>query len=339
LALIESTVVQNAFEDLLGADRTLLADGAMGTSLFELGLTSGESPERWNLESPERVLAVHQSFVNSGSDILLTNSFGGNTYRLKLHGLQAQVHELNSAAAVIARAATASVERRIAIAGSMGPTGELLEPMGALTARGCAEAYAEQASGLEDGGVDVLWLETLSDMGEVSAAIHGIRSASELPIAVTMSFDTNGRTMMGLTASEMARELVALEVAAIGANCGNNLADTEAAVAQMRRAAPDLPLICKANAGIPQWKGDGLVYSGSPDVMAAHAHRVQSLGVSIVGGCCGSTHEHLAHMRQVIDGDVPPPDIPAPAGTAGPERAASESARPRRARRSRSSPS
>ncbi len=331
-----TTETVNPFVELLSSDRAVLADGAMGTSLFERGLVSGESPERWNIESPERVLEVHRSYVRSGCEILLTNSFGGNTFRLKLHGLQDQVHQLNSAAASIARSAARETTRPMVVAGSMGPTGELLEPMGALTSRGCADAYAAQAQGLAAGGADVLWLETLSDMGEVKAAVEGIRSVSALPIAVTMSFDTNGRTMMGLTATEMARELLVLEVFAMGANCGNNLADTEAAVAEMRIVAPDVPLICKANAGIPQWKGEGLVYSGSPEVMAAHAHRLAELGVRVIGGCCGSTEHHLAHMRRVLDGVVPPPDIPAPVGDTQPGRGPEGSSPPRRVRRGRS---
>jgi 5-methyltetrahydrofolate--homocysteine methyltransferase len=331
-----TNIVLNPFVELLSSHRVLLADGAMGTSLFERGLLSGDSPERWNIESPERVLEVHRGYVQAGCEILLTNSFGGNAFRLKLHGLHDQVHQLNAAAASIARSATEEIARTVVVAGSMGPTGELLEPMGALTPDGCAAAYAAQAQGLEAGGADVLWLETLSDMGEVKAAVEGIRSVTSLPIAVTMSFDTNGRTMMGLTATDMAKDLASLEVAAIGANCGNNLADTEAAVAEMRNAAPAVPLICKANAGIPQWKGDGLVYSGSPEVMAAHAHRLSQLGVRVIGGCCGSTEDHLSHMRRVIDGVVPPPDIPAPSGEAGARQESERSSESRRTRRGRS---
>ncbi|MFW2384097.1 MAG: betaine--homocysteine S-methyltransferase [Acidimicrobiales bacterium] len=333
----DTTVALNPFVDFLSSDRTLLADGAMGTSLFELGLLSGESPERWNLEEPDRVLQVHRSYIQSGCEILLTNSFGGNALRLQLHKLEHQVHELNAAAATIARTAAEEANRPVVVAGSMGPTGELLEPMGSLTTEACAAAYAAQAVGLEAGGADVLWLETLSDLGEVKAALHGIRSVSQLPVAVTMSFDTNGRTMMGLTADEMAAQLAALQVNAIGANCGNNLADTESAIAQMRSTAPEMPLISKANAGIPQWKGEGLVYSGSPEVMAAHAHRLKELGVRVIGGCCGSTHAHLAHMRQVIDGVIAPPDLPVPPTEERPA-AGSQASRPaRRSRRGRRS--
>jgi len=306
---------QNRFVDLLTSGRPLLADGAMGTSLFALGLISGESPERWNLEAPERVAEVHQSYVEAGSDIILTNTFGGNAFRLKLHKLDHRVHEINAAAASLARACADSVHRPVVVAGSMGPTGELLEPMGLLTAETCAAAFAAQAEGLVAGGVDVLWLETLSDLNEVRAAVAGVRSVSDLPIVATMSFDTNGRTMMGLTATEMANVLAELKIDAFGANCGNNLVDTEVAIQQMADAQPDAILVSKANAGIPEWKGDGLVYSGSAEVMGAHAHRLNEAKVRIIGGCCGSTAEHLHHMRQVIDGRVEASDIPAPPGT------------------------
>ncbi|NNE95629.1 MAG: betaine--homocysteine S-methyltransferase [Acidimicrobiales bacterium] len=331
----DSAVALNPFLDLLRSDRPLLADGAMGTSLFALGLISGDCPERWNIETPQRVVEVHRGYIRAGCDIILTNSFGGNGYRLKLHGLEGQVHQLNEAAAQLACSTALETDRSIVVAGSMGPTGELLEPMGTMSPEACAAAYADQAKGLDAGGVDVLWLETLSDIGEVRAALAGIRSVSELPVVVTMSFDTNGRTMMGLTATDMAEELLALGVDAFGANCGNNLADTEEAVRQLMQAAPQIPIVSKANAGIPQWHDDGLVYSGTPEVMAAHAHRLHELGVRIIGGCCGSTQDHIATMRQVIDGELDPPDIPAPRPEPRPTRTAPSSRRTRRGRAGR----
>jgi 5-methyltetrahydrofolate--homocysteine methyltransferase len=266
--------------------------------------------------------------------VLLTNSFGGNAFRLKLHGLQDRVVALNEAAAALARAVADSAQRPVVVAGSMGPTGELLEPMGSMTPEMCSAAFAEQAEGLVLGGADVLWLETLSDLGEVTAAIEGIRSVTDRPVAATMSFDTAGRTMMGVTATEMALRLAELGVAAMGANCGNNLSDTEAAIAEMVRAGTGVPLICKANAGIPEWKGDGLVYNGTPEVMASHAARLQSLGVRIIGGCCGSAHEHLDLMRRVLDGVVPSPQIEASTGTA-PRSEANVGRQGRRRRRDR----
>ncbi len=299
----------SVLHDLLAERRYLLVDGAMGTELFARGLESGGAPELWNLEHPDRVRAVHDDYIAAGSDIVLTNSFGGTAFRLKLHHLEDRVVELNKAAASVARDAADAADRAVIVAGSMGPSGELLEPMGTMTPETCAAAFADQARGLAEGGADMLWIETMSHLDEVAAAIEGARSVSDLPISVTLSFDTAGRTMMGVTGDEAARRLSALGVVALGANCGNNLADTEAAMAEMRQSDPDLILISKANAGMPEWHGAELHYSGSPDVMAAHAHRQRDAGVQIIGGCCGSSPEHVALMRKVLDGVVPVPEV------------------------------
>ena len=295
--------------ELLDERSVLLIDGAMGTELFARGLESGGAPELWNVEHPDRVTAVHADYVAAGSDIILTNSFGGTGFRLKLHQLDDRVVELNEAAARVARAAADAAGRRVIVAGSMGPTGELLEPMGSLTMDTCAAAFAEQAKGLDAGGADVLWIETMSHLDEIAAAVEGARSASDLPITATLSFDTAGRTMMGVTGAEAVTRLAELGVAAVGANCGNNLGDTEAALAEMRAADPSMVLISKANAGMPEWRGTELHYSGSPEVMAAHADRQQKAGIQIIGACCGSTPEHLSMMRAVLDGTLPVPEV------------------------------
>jgi methionine synthase I (cobalamin-dependent) len=299
--------------DLLAERGTLLIDGAMGTELFARGLGSGDPPEMWNVDHPDRVTAVHADYVNAGSDIVLTNSFGGTGFRLKLHKLEGRCIELNRAAAQVARAAVdahlAETGRRVLVAGSMGPTGELLEPMGSLTPTTCAEAFREQAIGLDEGGADLLWIETMSHLDEVAAAVEGARSVSDLPVCATLSFDTAGRTMMGVTGEDAVNRLAELGVDAIGANCGNNLADTEAALHQMRAANPDVLLISKANAGMPEWHGTELHYSGEPEVMAAHAVRQREAGIQIIGACCGSSPVHLAMMRQVLDGTIPVPEV------------------------------
>ncbi len=287
----------------------LVVDGATGTQLMAAGLEPGDAPERLNLDRPEVVHGLHESYVNVGSDIVLTNTFGGSRYRLKLHKLDDRVVELNCEAARNARHVVDQLPRRVLVAGSIGPTGELIAPLGSLQAVDAAAAFAEQARGLSEGGVDLLWIETMSSIDEIEAAVEGVRSVSELPIAVTLSFDTAGRTMMGVTGAQAASRLLELEVAAFGANCGNNLADTEAALAEMLEVAGDTPVICKANAGIPHWHGTELVYSGSPDVMGAHANRVRSAGVSIIGGCCGNDPSHLAVMRGVLDGTLPVPEV------------------------------
>ncbi len=307
--MIGHTLRMSKLDDLIAERGCLLIDGAMGTELFSRGLESGDPPELWNVEEPERVASVYRAYVDAGSDIFLTNSFGGTAFRLKLHKLDKRVVELNEAAARIGREVADASERTVLVAGSMGPTGELLEPMGSLTPSTCAAAFAEQARGLDAGGADVLWIETMSHLDEVAAAVEGARSVSDLPITTTLSFDTAGRTMMGVTGVEAVTRLAELGVAAIGANCGNNLGDTEAALAEMRAANPSILLISKANAGMPEWRGTELHYSGSPEVMAAHAHRQREAGVQLIGGCCGSAPEHIALMRAVLDGTEPVPDV------------------------------
>ncbi len=300
----------NKVLDRLQEQGFLVLDGAMGTQLFARGLVSGGSPEAWNVEHPDRVQSVHKAYVDAGSDIILTNSFGGTRYRMKLHDLQDRVVELNRAAAQNARAAAAAADHPVLVAGSMGPTGELLVPMGNMTFEQCRDAFAEQAQGLIEGGVDVLWVETMSDLNEVKAAVEGARSVSaDIPICATMSYDTRGRTMMGVTGAVMAQELAGLGLTAIGANCGNNLPETEAALAEMHAAAPDLILIAKANAGMPRFEGDKLVYDGTPEVMAAYADRVHQHGVALIGGCCGSGPEHIRMMKQVLTGAIPVPEV------------------------------
>ncbi|MCP3936297.1 MAG: betaine--homocysteine S-methyltransferase [Actinomycetia bacterium] len=299
----------DCLRQVLAERDVLLVDGAMGTRLFETGLEPGDAPERMNLDSPGAVAAVHRAYVDAGSDIVLTNSFGGTRFRLALHGLDDRVLEVNAAAARNARAAADEVDRTVLVAGSMGPTGELLIPMGSLDADDARQAFAEQAKGLAEGGADMIWIETMSSLEEAEAAIVGAQSVTSLPIVLTMSFDTAGRTMMGVTATGAAEHLLPLGLSAIGANCGNNLPDTEAAVEEFRQAAPDVLVVSKANAGIPEWVGAELRYSGSPDVMAAHADRVKHLGANIIGACCGSAPEHLAHMRKVLDGDIEIPEV------------------------------
>jgi methionine synthase I (cobalamin-dependent) len=312
----------NKLTDYLQQEGTLVLDGAMGTQLFSRGLVSGGSPEEWNITHPERVQDVHRAYIDAGSQVILTNSFGGTRYRLKLHNLQDSVVEINRAAAQNARAAVDAAGQRVLVGGSMGPTGELLVPMGTMTYDECRAAFAEQAQGLIEGGVDILWIETMSDLNEVKAAIEGARQAvdaanAEVAISATMSFDTHGRTMMGVTGAQLATELSGLGLTAFGANCGNNIPDTEAALAEMHAAAPEMILIAKANAGMPRYEGSKLVYDGTPDVMGAYADRMRRSGVQLIGGCCGSGPEHIHMMRQVLSGAVPVPTavpvVPAPA--------------------------
>ncbi|MGH6681346.1 MAG: homocysteine S-methyltransferase family protein, partial [Bradyrhizobium sp.] len=197
----------------------LLADGAMGSNLFARGLTSGEAPELWNTEHPQQVRELQRSFIEAGADIILTNSFGGNRHRLKLHKSENRVAELNGAAAGLARAEADRAGRVVLVGGSMGPTGEILEPLGPLSAADARESFAEQAIALARGGADILWIETMSSTEETEAAIEGARQAG-LPVVTTLSFDTNGRTMMGITPAELASLSRKHHLAACGSNCG-----------------------------------------------------------------------------------------------------------------------
>lgn len=286
--------------ELLDRKGLVLGDGAMGTMLQRAGLTDGGAPELWNVTHAEAVRAIYQGYADAGSDIIATNSFGGTRYRLKLHKLEERVFELNQAAAALAREAAGPDKL---VAGSMGPTGELMEPLGPLTLDQARAAFAEQAAGLAAGGVDFFLVETMSSLDEVQAAVEGARAASDLPVAVTMTFDTNYRTMMGVTPAQAVQTLHGWGVAVIGANCGNGPAEIERIMWEMAQARPDgAVLMAQSNAGLPRWSGGDISYDGTPEVMAGYAQRMRALGVQVIGACCGSTPEHLAAMRQALDG-------------------------------------
>ena len=294
----------NKLEELLQQNEYLLLDGAMGTMLMDAGLESGDPPEEWNVLYPERVQAVHRAYVDAGSDILLTNSFGGSRYRLKLHGLDERVAELNRAAAANARLVADEAGHPVLVAGSIGPTGELMMPMGTLTYEEAKVAFGEQAAALAEGGADLIWIETMSDLEEVKAAVAGVRSACALPIAASMTFDTNRHTMMGVSPVQAMETLSRLDLAAIGANCGNGPEEIEDVVSQMATTNPDVPLIAKANAGIPKLVGGELHYDGTPEVMGNYAHHARQLGARLIGGCCGNTPVHIRAMAAALKGEI-----------------------------------
>lgn len=296
----------NKLQEFLTTNEYLILDGAMGTMLFAMGLEQGGAPELWNVAHPERIQEVHRRYIEAGAQVILTNSFGGTRYRLKLHNLQERVYELNKAAAANGRAAADSASHPVLVAGSMGPTGELLQPLGSVSFAECRAAFAEQARGLADGGVDVFWIETMSHLDEVRAAVEGVRLVCSHPITATLSFDTNGRTMMGITAEQAISTIREWKLAAVGANCGNNLPDTMAAIAAMRTVDPEMPLIAKANAGIPRWGNNGaLEYDGTPEVMAGYAYHVHQMGAQLIGACCGSAPETIRAMTAALRGEIP----------------------------------
>jgi 5-methyltetrahydrofolate--homocysteine methyltransferase len=296
--------MRSTLSDLLASKRVLLADGATGTNYFKAGLTSGEPPEFWTVERPEDVLRLHQQFVDAGADIILTNTFGCNAHRLKLHNAQGRAYELAKRAAELARNVADGAARAVVVAGSVGPTGELFEPLGALTKQAALASFTTQLEGLRDGGADVAWIETMSAPEEANAAAEAAVAVG-LPYVITYSFDTAGRTMMGLLPRAAAATVAAQPVppVAIGANCGVGAPDILVTLTQMRDTP--IPLVTKGNCGVPHFEGTEAVYSGTPQLMADYARLAIDAGARIVGGCCGTTPEHLAAMRAAIDNHEP----------------------------------
>ncbi|HZT02603.1 MAG TPA: betaine--homocysteine S-methyltransferase [Steroidobacteraceae bacterium] len=296
---------------LLAQRPWLLADGATGSNLFARGLTSGDAPELWNIEHPQRIRELHRGFIEAGADIILTNTFGGTRHRLKLHRAEGRVAELNEAAARLARTEAERAGRVVLVGGSMGPTGEILEPLGPLSMAEARESFAEQAAALARGGADILWIETMSSTEEAEAAIEGARRTG-LPIVATLSFDTNGRTMMGITPAELAGLSRKHHLAACGSNCGVGAAELVASIVNLSAAAdPSAILVAKANCGIPQYVDGAIRFNGTPELMADYARLALDSGARIIGGCCGTTPEHLRAMRQTLETHVrgPKPSI------------------------------
>jgi len=293
----------NRFTRLLAERAWLLADGATGSNLFDMGLMSGDAPELWNTEHPDRITQLHTSFVEAGADIILTNSFGGTTYRLKLHNAQGRMAELNTAAARIARTVADASGRTVVVAGSMGPTGEIMEPVGPLTHDEAKAAFAEQALALAAGGADVLWIETMSSREEIEAAVAGAAVAN-LPIVCTLSFDTNGRSMMGISPSDFSsiEKSLSPRLAACGSNCGIGASEMVACIHNLASAMdPDVVLVAKGNCGIPQYVDGSIVYNGTPELMSVYAKMALDSGARIIGGCCGTSAKHLRAMKDALD--------------------------------------
>jgi 5-methyltetrahydrofolate--homocysteine methyltransferase len=284
-----------SFLELLSSKTVLLADGATGTNYQDMGIEPGVAPEEWVFDAPDNVRALHRRFLDAGSDIVLTCTFGATTPRLADGPLSGRGREVNIRASELARAETG--EDKL-VAGSLGPTGQLPEPYGLLTREVCAEAYGEQARALADGGVDLLVLETFFALEEALWAIEGIQSVSDLPLVMSFSFDQGTHTMMGLSPADVVAAVVPLGVAALGANCGRSLDDTDAIVDQFVAAAPGVPLWIKPNAGVPRIVGETVVYDAGPEQLAEHVRAYVDKGARIVGGCCGSTPEHIAAIAR-----------------------------------------
>jgi methionine synthase I (cobalamin-dependent) len=286
--------------ELLSASSYVVFDGAMGTMVQGAGLDDGGAAELWNVEHPDRVLEIHRAYLEAGSRVVTTNTFGGTRPRLDMYGLGDRVVELNTAGAALARQAAEPFDALVA--GDLGPTGELMEPMGTLTIDDAAELFAEQLRGLLAGGIDLVLIETMSDLSEVEAAVRAAHAeAPDLPVIVTMSFDTNLRTMMGVSPAAAVAAIGPLGVDAVGANCGRGPDEMEPIMAQMVEVRPDgLLLIAQSNAGLPVLVGDHFEYNFPTEEMAAHAVRLKAMGVDLIGACCGSTPAHLQAMTEAL---------------------------------------
>jgi len=290
----------NRLAALLGPARPVLLDGGMGTLLQDAGLEDGAPGELWNLDNQDAVRAAHAAYAEAGARILTTNTFGGTRPRLDMHGLGDRLAEVNRNAARIAR--SVADERGLLVAGDLGPTGELLAPLGTMTSEDATALFAEQLAALVEGGIDLVLVETLSDLGEADAALAAARQvASDLPVIVTMSFDTNLRTMMGVRPADAVAHLAEAGADAVGANCGRGPGEMEVIAAELAQARTgDLLLVAQSNAGLPQVVGDHFEYDATPGELAAHAGRLAELGIDLVGGCCGSTPAHIAAVGETV---------------------------------------
>ena len=296
-------MAKTAFADLIEREAVILADGGMGTMLMAAGLQPGDSPELWNVEHADEVRSIHRGYLEAGAQIILTNTFGGNQRRLMHRHLEDRTVELNHAAAGLARAEADALGRPIVIGGSIGPTGVLMAPLGDLTYDEAVLIFEEQAGALISGGVDVLWVETMSDLQELQAAVDGCRKAAVgFPIVATMTFDSHGHTSMGVAPEAAVEAFAEMRLVAFGGNCGNGPAEIEGVIQSMHALAPDAMLIAKSNAGLPHMVDGRQVYDATPEVMAEHAQRVRELGARIIGACCGSTPEHIQAMGQALKG-------------------------------------
>jgi homocysteine S-methyltransferase len=300
-------------------ERPLLCDGATGTVLYARGAPLDACFDVLNLNDPRLVQSIHADYIAAGADCIETNTFGANRFKLALHGLAGRAREINRSGARLARDARESAGRDVLVLGSMGPLGKYLAPLGTIEPAEAREAFREQAEGLLEGGVDALIVETISDLDEVRLAVEAIREVTDLPIVTLVTFTDDGVTYLGRTPAEVARTLRALDVAAMGANCCVGSSVLYDILLHMLPEAGGVPLVIQPNAGLPSRVGERLIYLSSPGYMADYAARMLAAGARLVGGCCGTTPQHIAAMRDAFSRRAPGVAV-APAAPARPVR-------------------
>ena len=289
----------NKFIERLNSGEILVTDGATGTNLQISGLAAGMHTEDWVFDHPEKILDLEKAFVTAGSDIILTCTFGGTRLRMKDAKHRNEITELNKRAAELARRA-AAFRKGVMVGGSMGPLGQLLKPYGPITYEEAKSAFAEQAGALAEGGVDLLVIETHYDLEEADAAFEGAQSVTDLPIVISFSYDRGTRTMMGIKPTDVIKKYKTKGAAIVGANCGTTLENMETIIKEYISTKIAIPLWAKPNAGIPRLTDSHTTYDVTPATMAEFAKKYIELGVQVVGGCCGSTPEHVAAIAKVV---------------------------------------
>ncbi len=287
--------------DLIKSGRVLLSDGAWGTFLHAKGLIAGECPEEWNVSHRDDVLAIAKSYIDAGSDLIGTNSFGGSSIRLAHYKLHDRASELNEAAAIISREAAGKNKH---VMGSIGPTGQMLI-MGDLPGKAFYESFREQAKALESGGANAACIETMSDLDEALLAVRAVKENTKLEVICTFTFERtqNGdyMTMMGVSVPQVTRALIDAGADVIGSNCGNGTVQMIEIVRMMRSIAEDIPIVVQPNAGTPRLENGVVKYDETPGIMAEYIPELIKAGANIIGGCCGTTPDHIKMIAKQIN--------------------------------------